>query len=302
MQRLSYLVSYPFLWLISILPFPLFYRFSDLIFFLLYRVLGYRKKVVRSNLRLTFPAKSEAELRKIEKKFYRHMCDMFLESVKTMAISESDLRKRYLLPNITSLQQMEKQKSILLLFSHYGNWEWSIVVNRSIRSEGYAVYQKLNNPHFNNLIKRNRARWNTRPINQKETVRTVVKNEKSGIRGVYGIVSDQSPQAHRAQYWAPFMGITVPIFTGPETLARKLGLAVYFGKVNKLGRGYYSLEFVRICEDGQKTKEHEITNRFLQLVEEQVRAEPAFYLWTHRRWKHRNKVPGQHTQPGGSAG
>jgi KDO2-lipid IV(A) lauroyltransferase len=291
MQRLIYLVSYPFLWFISVLPFPLFYRFSDLAFFLVYRLVGYRKKVVRSNLRLTFPDKTETQLRETEKQFYSHMCDMFLESVKTMSISEADLSTRYLLPNISRLQQMEKRRSVLVLFSHYGNWEWSVVINKSIRSAGYAVYQKLNNPHFDNLIRRIRARWNTRPINQKETVRIVVKNEKEGIRGVYGVVSDQSPQAHLAQYWAPFMGVTVPIFTGPETLARKLGLAVYYGKVNKLGRGHYSLEFIPICADGQKTKEHEITNRFLQLVEEQVRADPAFYLWTHRRWKHRDKVP-----------
>jgi Kdo2-lipid IVA lauroyltransferase/acyltransferase len=302
MQRLSYLVSYPFLWFISVLPFPLFYRLSDIACFLVYRLVGYRKKVVRSNLQLTFPGKTPDELKKIEKRFYRHMCDMFLESVKTMAINEADLRRRYLLPNLKRLQQMEKSRSVLLLYSHYGNWEWSVVVNRSINATGYAVYQKLNNPYFDKLFRRIRARWNTRPINQKETVRTVVKNERDGVRGIYGIVSDQSPQAHRAQYWAPFMGVTVPIFTGPETLARKLGLAVYYAKVNKLGRGHYSLEFVPICKDGQKTKEHEITDRFLQLVEEQVRAQPAFYLWTHRRWKHRNKVPERYRFPAPTAG
>ncbi len=291
MQRASYLLAYPFLWFISILPFPLFYAFSDLVFFLVYRVVGYRKKVVWNNLQLAFPEKGDGELRDIRRNFYRHMCDTFLESIKTMHIGADSLRARYQLPNIGLLRELERHRSILVLFSHYGNWEWSIVVNTFVTSRGYAVYQKLNNPYFDRLIKRIRARWQTTPINQKETVRTVVRNEKEGIRGVYGIVSDQSPQVHLAQYWAPFMGITVPIFTGAESLARKLDLAVVFAKVTRVSRGHYSLEFVPICERGKHTSEHQITDAFLRLTEAQIREEPTYYLWTHRRWKHRDKAP-----------
>jgi len=267
------------------------YAISDGVCFLVYNVFGYRKKVVRSNLKLVFPKKNQKEIKRIERRFYRHLCDMLLESVKTMNISEASLRKRYQLPNIEMMQEWEKNGSVLVLFAHYGNWEWSIIVNRAITSRGYAVYQKLNNSYFDELIKRIRARWNTHPINQKETVRTIIRNEKKGIRGVYGIVSDQSPQVHLAQYWAPFMGITVPIFTGAEALARKLGLKVVFGRVIKIKRGHYSLEFIPICENGKFTSEHMITDRFLRMTEEQIERDPVNYLWTHRRWKHRNKVP-----------
>lgn len=261
-------------------------------YFLVFRVLAYRKKVVLDNLKLAFPEREPQELLAIRKAFYRHMCDMLLESVKTMTIGADELTSRYQLLNIDFLRNLEKKKSVLVLFSHYGNWEWSIVVNKSIASEGYAVYQKLNNASFDALIKRIRARWNTTPINQKETVRTVMRNEQQGIRGVYGIVADQSPQLHLAQYWAPFMGVEVPIYVGPESLARRLGLAVVYAKVSKLKRGHYTLEFIPICEDGRKTAEHNITDSFLRLTEAQIRQAPAYYLWTHRRWKHRHQAPG----------
>ena len=297
MQLLVYSLTYPLLWLISRLPNRLFYGFSDLGFLLIYHLIGYRKKVVNNNLRLAFPQKDEVELKRIQKAFYKHMCDMFLEMVKTMSIGEEELKSRYKIQNRDLLQEMETERSVLVLFPHYANWEWSIIVNSFIRSNGYAVYQNIGNIYFDRLIKKIRAKWNTEPITQKETVRTVIRNESEKRRGVYGIVSDQSPQAHRAQYWAPFMGITVPVFNGPETLARKLDLTVLFAKVSKIKRGYYSLEFVTIAENGGQTKKNEITDTFLKLTEEQIKENPEYYLWTHRRWKHRNRVPARFLNP-----
>lgn len=219
------------------------------------------------------------------------MCDMFLEMVKTMGIGEKELISRYTLVNREVLQELEKKRSVLVLFSHYANWEWGIITNRFISSKGYAVYQNIGNVYFDRLIKKIRAKWNTTPITQKETTRTLVRNESENLRAVYGIVSDQSPQAHRAQYWAPFMGVTVPVFNGPEILARKFDLAVLFAKVKKLRRGHYSLEFVPITEAGRESRENEITDAFLRLTEAQIKENPEYYLWTHKRWKHRNRVP-----------
>src|SRR5210317_273861 len=134
MQLLVYILAYPFLWLISVLPYKLFYFFSDLVYFLVYRVVGYRKKVVYKNLTLVFPDKSEKEKKSIQKAFYKHMYDMFLETIKTLNISEEELKKRYTLPNIDLLLDLEKERSILVLFPHYGNWEWSIIVNVYLKS------------------------------------------------------------------------------------------------------------------------------------------------------------------------
>ncbi|WP_019669669.1 lysophospholipid acyltransferase family protein [Eudoraea adriatica] len=294
MQLLVYILAYPFLWLISVLPYKLFYFFSDLVYFLVYRVVGYRKKVVYKNLTLVFPDKSEKEKKSIQRAFYKHMCDMFLETIKTMNISEEELKKRYALPNIDLLLDLEKERSILVLFPHYGNWEWSIIVNVYLKSKGFAIYQKIGNVYFDRLIKKIRGIWSTTPISQRETVITMARNHQKGIKGVYGIVSDQSPQAHLAQYWTEFMNIKVPVYNSPEILARKYNHAVVFAKVTKVKRGYYNTEFVPIAVEGSKTKENEITDKFLRLTEEEILKNPAYYLWTHRRWKHRDKVPAEY--------
>ncbi len=291
MQLLTYILAYPFLWLISILPYRLFYGFSDFMFFMLYYVIGYRKKVVRDNLKLTMPKKTAEELDQIQKDFYKHLCDLLLEMVKTMHLSKDKVKIRYDVQNIELIQEIEKEKSILIVCSHYANWEWNVSMNNYINSKGFAVYQKIGNVYFDRLIKKFRSKWNTTPIEQKETVKAVIRNEQQSIRGIYGMVSDQSPMASRAQYWSTFMGVKVPVFNGAEVLARKLDLAVVFLKVSKVKRGYYKAEFIPITRNGKSTKEHEITEQFLRLTEQQIKERPEHYLWTHRRWKHRDKAP-----------
>tara|TARA_R110002049_G_scaffold54988_2_gene152776 strand:+ start:813 stop:1769 length:957 start_codon:yes stop_codon:yes gene_type:complete len=293
MQFLVYILVYPLLWLISILPFRLFYFFSDFVFIILYHVVGYRKKVVNENITRAFPNKSKEEIAKIQKDFYHHMCDMFLEMVKTLNLSKEELKERYKIVNIEVLQEIVKDKSVLIVCSHYANWEWNVSINNYVNAKGYAVYQKIGNSYFDNLIKKIRAKWNTTLITQQETVKTVYRNVQDGIIAAYGMVSDQSPQVKRAQYWSEFMGVKVPIFNGPESMARKLDLAVVFLKVSKVKRGYYKAEFIPITTAGKQTKKNEITDQFLRLTEQQIIELPEYYLWTHKRWKHRNKVPSE---------
>jgi len=276
--------------MIAILPFKVVYVLSDFIFFLLYSVFGYRKKVVYKNLKLVFPEKSDKELKQIQRTFYGHLCDTFMEMIKTMNLSNEEVKKRYNVTNLEVLLEIEKTKSILIVCSHYANWEWNVSINNYVKSEGYAVYQKIKNRYFDNWIQSTRARFKTTLITQEETVRTVVKNVKENIPSIYGMVSDQSPQAHRAPYWTEFMGIKVPVFSGPESMARKMDLAVVFLKVVKVKRGYYEATFIPITTAGKSTNEHEITDKFLRLTEQQIRENPPYYLWTHRRWKHRNKA------------
>lgn len=291
MQLLVFILVYPALWFVSILPYKPFYWLSNFFFFLVYRVIGYRKKVVYDNLKLVFPEKNETEIRQIRYDFFAHMCDMFLEMVKTMNLSKAEVKKRYHVTNMEVLQEIEKEKSVLLVCSHYANWEWNVSINNYAQSKGYAVYQKIGNVYFDRWIKRVRERWNSTLITQQQTVKTVVRNKQDGIIGVFGMVSDQSPQVSRAQYWAEFMGVKVPIFNGAETMARKLDLAVVFLKVSKIKRGYYQAEFIPITTSGSQTDKNEITDRFLRLTEEQIKERPEHYLWTHRRWKHRDKAP-----------
>ena len=291
MHLLIFILVYPLLWIISILPHRIFYGVSSFFFFLTYHIVGYRKKVVTNNLKLVFPDKHEDEIKRIRINFYKHMCDMFMEMVKTMSLSKDAVKKKYDVKNIEVLTALEKEKSILIICSHYANWEWNVSINNYVTSKGYAVYQKIGNKYFDKWIRSVRARWNTTLISQKETVKTVVRDKMNNINGIFGIVSDQSPQVSRTQYWAPFMGIKVPVFNGVETMARKLDLAVVFLKVSKVRRGYYQAELIPITESGKKTEKNEITDAFLRLTEQQIREKPEHYLWTHRRWKHRGKEP-----------
>lgn len=291
MQLLVFLLIYPFLWLISILPHRLFYAFSDVAFFFVYQVFGYRRKVVQENLNLVFPQKSASEIHTIEKAFYHHLCDTFLEMIKSMSLSKKQVLKKYEVVNVELLREIEKKNSIIILCAHYANWEWNVSINNYVESKGYAVYQKINNAYFDRFVRKVRARWNTTLITQPQTAKTIIKNYRENIRAAYGMVSDQSPQVSRAQYWTDFMGITVPIFNGGELLARKTGLAVVFLKVSKVKRGHYKAELIPITLNGKETVEHEITNKFLRLTEAQIREKPEHYLWTHKRWKHRDKKP-----------
>ena len=174
MQLLVYIIAYPLLRLISVLPNFLFYGFSNVVFFLLFYLIGYRRDVVQKNLELTLPHTSKEERRSIEKAFYRHLCDLFLEMLKTMNLTSDEVKKRYDIQNIEVLQAIEKKKSVLILCTHYANWEWNTSINNYLNAKGYAVYQKIGNVYFDKLIKRIRSKWNTTPIEQKHTVKTVI--------------------------------------------------------------------------------------------------------------------------------
>lgn len=292
MQLIGFIIAYPFLWLVSRLPFRLLYGLSNILYYLVYHVFGYRKKVVRENLRLAFPEKSNEEIKAIEKKFYRHMCDMFLEMIKTMGITQKQLQKRFVFTNLELLHELEaKNKSVMLMFPHYASWEWAIVLDVHIKSKGYGIYQKINNRYFDKLIRDIRAKFGTTLISTKETKEIVAKNRRAGRLSTYGILSDQSPMRQKAQYWTAFMGIVVPVHVGAENLCKKLDLPAVYLKVKKLKRGHYQGTFKMLAENPNEFKDFEITDAFLREVEDSIREAPEYYFWTHKRWKHRGKEP-----------
>ncbi|MGH2664642.1 lysophospholipid acyltransferase family protein [Flavobacterium sp.] len=287
MQLLVYLIVYPILWLISILPFRLLYLFSDCINFLVYHIIGYRKKVVRANLALALPHLSDTERLAIEKKFYSHMCDMFLEMIKTMTISESEIFKRYKLTNLEVLNSLEeKDKSVALMCAHYASYEWAVSLNLHTKFIGYGIYKRLANRYFDQLVRKIRSRFKAVLITTKETIPTIEENFRAKKLGTYGFASDQSPKPN-APHWTTFMGIEVPVHTGAEMLAKRFDMNVIFMKTKKIKRGYYEGTFEILSENASAVPNYEITDKFLQLVEEQIHEAPEYYLWTHKRWKHR---------------
>ena len=288
MQFLIYIISFPFLWLISKLPFKLFYWFSDGIYVLIYYIIGYRKKIVRHNILIALPNLSESERLKIEKKFYSHMCDMFLEMIKTMSISTEEMKKRFKITNIEVVKEYEqKNKSIILLASHYASWEWLLSINESTSFKCIGVYKKINNPYFDKLIRNIRSKFNSELVATDKTIALIAENQEKGIMGMYGLASDQSPQVHKTFHWQQFMGIEVPVHTGAEMLAKRYDLEVVFAKVKKVKRGFYEATFVPICEHPRTIPDYEITDAYLKEVEKQILEAPEYYFWTHKRWKHR---------------
>ena len=287
MQLLLYIIIYPILWIISILPFPIFYLLSDFVCFLTYRVIGYRKKVVRDNIKLALPHLSEKERLEIERKFYSHMCDMFLEMIKTITISQKEIEKRFTFKNMEVYYEMEKKnKSIALMCAHYASYEWVVSMNYYVNYKGFGIYKKLANPYFDKLVKRIRSKFKAELITTKETISTIENNYRNKVLSLYGFASDQSPKARSAYHWAPFMGPIVPVHTGAEMLAKRFDMNVIFLKVKKVKRGYYEASFEILSEDAKSVPNYEITDQFLKLVEQQIYEAPEFYLWTHKRWKH----------------
>ena len=287
MQLLVYILIYPILWIISILPFPVFYLLSDFVYFLTYNIIGYRKKVVRDNIKLALPHLSDKERLTIEKKFYSHMCDMFLEMIKTISISQKEIEKRFTFSNMDVYYDLEKKnKSIALMCAHYASYEWVVSMNYHINCKGFGIYKKLANPYFDKLVKRIRSKFKAELITTKQTIPTIAGNHKNHVLGLYGFASDQSPKANAAYHWAPFMGHIVPVHTGAEILAKRFDMNVIFLRTKKIKRGYYQASFEILSEDVKSVPNYEITDKFLKLVEEQIYEAPEFYLWTHKRWKH----------------
>lgn len=292
MQFLAYIIIYPFLWLISILPFRLLYLFSDIVYLIVYYIIGYRRKTVKENLTMVFPEKSEKEIKSISKKFYRHMCDMFLEMVKSLTISHSQVLKRFVIKNPENISHLESlNKSIVTMYGHYASYEWSYAVENYISIKGIGIYKKIRNKYFDNLVKKIRSRYNTELIDTKKAAVKIAHYEKEGVKTIIAFLSDQSPKSFKKYYWTKFMGIDVPCFTGAERMAKDLDLTVTYLKIEKVKRGFYEAEFITLAENADDYKDYDITDKFTKELEAQIRKAPEFYLWTHKRWKHRGKKP-----------
>ncbi len=254
--------------------------------------MGYRKKVVQDNLRLVFPDKPEAEINAITEKFYHHFCDMMVESIKSLTISEKSMRERFSFANVELINDLEKQnRSIVLMCGHYGSWEWIFILQKYVSHKGYAVYSRLGNKYFDNLVKGIRAKYNSTLITTKETIPILVRAKQNGELTINGFVSDQSPMIQKAFHWNEFMGINVPIHTGAEMLAKRLDMSVVYFRVKRLKRGFYETTFELLAQNPNDYPNYEITDLFTKKLEKQIKEAPQYYLWTHRRWKHRDKMP-----------
>jgi KDO2-lipid IV(A) lauroyltransferase len=287
---LFYLVIIP----VSLLPFPILYGISDFTFIILYYVFPYRKKIVLQNLRNSFPEKSDAELKKISRIFYHHFCDLIFESLKVFTASERSILKRVELVNAGLLEDFYKQgKSLVLATGHYANWEWPAVTLPFHSSHtGTGIYQKLSNKFFDLKLRQTRARFGMKLMSTKEVA--VFFEEHKDELCTYGFINDQSPSDPKKGHWIKFLNQDTCLFLGVEKYAVKYNYPVLYGMITKVKRGYYRIEYKLISDHPSNTEPFQITEACSRLNEEIILSKPEYWLWTHRRWKHRkeNKVLG----------
>jgi Kdo2-lipid IVA lauroyltransferase/acyltransferase len=277
-----------FIKLFSKLPYFMLYGIADFAYFMIYQVVGYRKKVVFENLHSSFPEKSETEIKHIAKQFYRHIADLFTEFLKGYSITKEEILERVKIVNPEVITKYTDQKtSVIIVTGHIGNWEWLLHPLHLMGVPMDIVYQKLSSPFFNELTLFIRSRFVITPMIEKDdTLRRTI--ERKDIVRALVMGSDQSPQNWKTAYWTTFLNQDSGFFTGTERIARKFDYPVIFSEMRRIRRGYYEIEFTEIATpDYKDLAAGEITERFVRILEKSIHRHPADYLWSHRRWKHK---------------
>ncbi len=290
MNFIIFWLTYPFIWIFSRLPMAILYIISDFFFLLLYYIFGYRKKVILKNLTLAFPEKSSEEKQRIAKKFYKHFTDLIVESIKAFTISEKQILKRYKYKNPELINKYAKEgRSIALVGAHLANWEWSCSMPLVLDINCFGAYTRLNNKYFEKTIRNTRERFGFIGYKTSNTVKELKKNIENNIQGLYLLLSDQSPELRKTFYWNTFFGVKVPMHTGAEMLSKKFDFVVINYAVTKIKRGYFEVDFQLITDTPKQYKDYELTDLYTKITEENIRKQPEYYLWSHNRFKHKDR-------------
>ena len=268
------------------MPFNALYAISNGLYFILFRLIGYRKKVVISNLRNSFPAKSEAEIKTVASKFYKHLCDLIVESIKIFTISESEVKKRMVVINPELLDKYYNQnKSIIIAGGHYNNWElFAVAIDAPIKHKSVAIYKPLSSKFFDKAMRKTRGKYGLQMISTK-AVKDFFEATKELSATIFAV--DQSPSNPNSAHWMTFLNQPTGVLFGAERYAKKYNQPVLFGHINKLKRGYYVVEFSLLTDNPVATEHGYITEQLMRLIEEDVLKQPEYWLWSHRRWKHK---------------
>lgn len=283
-------IVYVLFYTLSLLPFRILYGMADIGYVLLYYIIRYRRGVVRKNLVTAFPEKSIDDIKTIERKFYHWFCDYFLEAIKLLSISEKELRRRFTIINSEEVEQcFQEGQDVAAILGHYCNWEWLSCVGMNLPPERETglIYHPLRNKTFDYLFRKLRSHeQNSHVIPKKDILRYVVTKKREGVRNICGYISDQGPKWTNIHLWLPFLNHEyTPVFTGGERIMRKMNNAVFYVEMSRPKRGYYTATYKLITREPNSLPADDITRRFFCLLEETIRQEPVFYLWSHNRWK-----------------
>jgi Kdo2-lipid IVA lauroyltransferase/acyltransferase len=284
------LVYYLLILPISLLPYPILYLFSDFIDLIIFHLIGYRKEVIFTNIKKSFPEKTEREQKLIVRNFYRHFCDLIFESLKGFTISEKHLKNRMKVRNPEVLNRFyDEGKDVILVGGHYNNWEiFASGIGLICKHIPIGIYKPLNSSYFDNKMKISRERFRLVMCPMNETKDYLEKDFGKPKATIFAI--DQTPSNMQNCHWMRFLNQDTPVFYGSEKFAKAYNCPVVFGKLYKIKRGFYELEYEILCEFPQDTEHGEITELSTRRLEKDIIDKPEFWLWTHRRWKHKRPV------------
>lgn len=292
MAKFRFYLIYYFLRLFALFPLSVLYFFSDFWFFVIYQVFGYRKKVVRENLKFAFPEKDQNEIKTICRNFYIHFCDYLIESIKILHISRAEINQRFKFKNFEIFDELYlENKSAVLVSAHQGNWEWMIDAESIIKHKFLAIYKPLADKNFDKLLKNLRTKYaiGGEMVAMDEVYKRLIIQKQKKQNTVTWFLVDQSPPKNYP-FWIDFMNRETPFYTGPAKISKKFNQPVVFMEINKLKRGYYEAEFSMLISNPNDFTEEEIIEKYVRRIEAGIKRQPEYWLWSHRRWKHKKEL------------
>ena len=289
MKAILYYIALSLLFVLNKLPFFVLYLISDIIYLLVYYLMRYRRAIVRDNLVKSFPEKSLMEIKRIERRFYSALCDYFVETIKYYGMSEKEIGKRMVFSGIEDVERMLAEgHSCACYMGHFINWEYVTSLGLCFNDKNVFVgdiYHPLENKRFDLLMKKMREQYGAESITMANTLRKILQVVKENRKYVIGFIADQVPTWESINHWVDFLHRDTPVFTGTEKIARRTRASLFFVRVKRVKRGYYTAHFELFAEDASKMAEFEPTDRYYELLENEIKANPELWLWTHNRWK-----------------
>lgn len=276
--------------LLSLLPLRLMYVLSDGLYWVVYRLVGYRRKVVRKNLTECFPEKPLEEIERIERRFYHYFVDYIWETCKMASMTECQMRRRMVFENMEEVEaELRQGRSVSLYLGHYCNWEWvssiPIHVGKDVRYAPGQIYHKIYNPPVNRLFLKNRGLFGVESVEMRDTLRWIAARVRQQLPSLVGYIADQAPVWNSIHHWVDFLHHDTPAFTGTERITKKYGFAAYYVDIVRERRGYYRARFVRLHDDPASLPDFALTDLYYRHLEATLRRAPEFYLWSHNRFK-----------------
>ncbi len=291
MQAIAFYIFYGINWLVTLLPLRVLYIMSDFLYLLLYYFPSYRRKVVAKNLKNAFPDKIEEELKRIEKRFYRHLADVFIETLKLTHMSKAQLMRRCTITNPEILERLYQQKrDIIAVLGHYNNWEWLIIFPEYSNYKFTTIYKPLQNKYFDRFLNNLRGQFDTVLVPMSFILREIINDRKNNILTFSAFIADQTPVKNDIKYWTTFLNQDTPVYLGAEKIASRYDMAVIFLNLQKVRRGYYNVNVEVLFDHTAGLPEYLITETHVRRLEEIIRKKPEFWIWSHRRWKHKRPV------------